>query len=89
MKVVIDGFNHTGEGIGRIDGKVIFIPKTIPGDIVDAINIKDFKNYYRGEIGSILVGSSDRVKIECPYYHECGGCQLMGLSYLNQFLLYQ
>ena len=40
MKVKIDRLNDTGEGIGTIDGQVVFIPKTIPGDIV---KIKDIK----------------------------------------------
>lgn len=85
MSVVeITDFNHTGEGIGRIDGKIIFVPKTIPGDIVEVRDIEDFKTYYRGNIERIVVNSDDRINIRCPYYFECGGCQLMGMSYLKQ-----
>ena len=35
MEVTITKLNHSGEGIGYIDGKIVFIPKTIPGDIVE------------------------------------------------------
>lgn len=85
MSVVgITDLNHTGEGIGRIDGKIIFVPKTIPGDVVEVRDIEDFKSYYRGNIERIITNSSDRIDIECPCYFECGGCQLMGMSYLKQ-----
>ena len=84
MEIIIDGYNHTGEGIGRIDGKVIFVPKAVCGDVVEVKEIEDFKTFYRGKIDKIIVPSADRVKFECPYYNFCGGCQLMGVSYLNQ-----
>ena len=85
MSVVgITDLNHTGEGIGRIDGKIIFVSKTIPGDVVEVRDIEDFKSYYRGNIERIITNSSDRIDIECPCYFECGGCQLMGMSYLKQ-----
>ena len=85
MSVVeITDLNHTGEGIGRIGGKIIFVSKSIPGDIVEVKDIEDFKTYYRGNINRIVTNSSDRLEVECPYYFECGGCQLMGMSYLKQ-----
>ena len=84
MEIIIDGYNHTGEGIGRIDGKVIFVPKAVCGDVVEVKEIEDFKTFYRGKIDKIIVPSADRINFECPYYNICGGCQLMGVSYLNQ-----
>ena len=84
MEVVIEGLNHTGEGIGRIDGKVVFVPNSIPGDVVDIVDLKDFKTYYRGSVGMIITSSNDRVEQKCPYYGVCGGCQLRDLSYLKQ-----
>ena len=84
MEVVIEGLNHTGEGIGRIDGKVVFVPNSIPGDVVDIVDLKDFKTYYRGSVGRIITSSNDRVEQKCPYYGVCGGCQLRDLSYLKQ-----
>lgn len=82
--VEITDLNHTGEGIGRIDGKIIFVPKSIPGDVVEVRDIEDFKTYYRGNIDKIITNSSDRLEVVCPHYFECGGCQLMGMSYLKQ-----
>ena len=84
MEVVITDFNHTGEGIGRIDGKIIFIPKTIPGDIVLVKDIKDFKTYFKGSIDKIITPSPDRIIPKCPYYNLCGGCDLLNINYSNQ-----
>jgi len=84
MEIVISGYNHTGEGIGRIDGKVIFVSKAVPGDVVRIRDLEDFKTYCRSNTYDIVVGSKDRIAVECPYYSTCGGCQLMGISYLKQ-----
>ena len=84
MELVIESLNHTGEGIGRLNGKVVFVSKTIPGDVVEIDNLRDFKTYYKADVKRIITSSDERVLIECPYYEVCGGCQLMGLSYLKQ-----
>lgn len=84
MEVVITRLNHNGEGIGTINGKIVFIPKTIPGDIVEIKIIKEHKNYIEAIPTKYIEYSQDRVEINCPYYNECGGCQLMGLPYPKQ-----
>ena len=84
MEVTITKLNHSGEGIGYIDGKIVFIPKTIPGDIVEIKIIKEHKNYIEAIPTKYIEYSKDRVEIKCPYYKECGGCQLMSLPYPKQ-----
>lgn len=84
MEVTIIKLNHSGEGIGYIDGKIVFIPKTIPGDIVEIKIIKEHKNYIEAIPTKYIEYSKDRIDIKCPYYKECGGCQLMSLPYPKQ-----
>lgn len=84
MEVKINRFNDTGEGIGIIDGQVVFVPKTVPGDIVKIKNIKKYKNYIRGSINSFIEYSDLREKTPCPYFNCCGGCQIMNINYYNQ-----
>lgn len=84
MQVEITKLNHSGEGMATIEGKIIFVPKTIPGDIVELTNQIDHGNYATSSVKSYLEKSSSRVPIPCPYYQSCGGCQLMGLSYQDQ-----
>ena len=45
MKIKIEAMDHNGSGIGRIDDKVVFVPKSIVGDYVDAEVIRDNKKY--------------------------------------------
>lgn len=84
MEVTITKLNHSGEGIGIINNKIAFIPKTIKGDIVETKIIKEHKNYIEAIPTKYKELSKDRVAIPCPYYQECGGCQLMGMSYPEQ-----
>lgn len=84
MEVKITRLNHSGEGIGTINKKTAFIPKTIPGDTVEAQIIKEHKNYIEALPIEYKEKSPNRTQILCPYYQECGGCQLMGLTYQDQ-----
>ena len=84
MQVEITKLNHNGEGMAQLDGKIIFIKKTIPGDIVELTNIEDHKNFMHANIKKMIKKSKSRLPIECPYYQSCGGCHLMGLSYEKQ-----
>lgn len=84
MEVEVTKLNHTGEGIAKLNGKTIFIPKTIPGDIVDIKIIKEHKNYIEANVLKYLNHNKNRKSILCPYYKNCGGCQIMDLSYQEQ-----
>ena len=84
MEVKITKLNHSGEGMGTINGKIVFIPKALPGDVVEAKIIKEHKNYIEAVSTEYKEQSPNRTAIQCPYYQQCGGCQLMGLSYQEQ-----
>ena len=84
MEVMIERLNDNGDGVGRVLGKVIFIPKTLPGDLVSVKIVKEYKNYIKGDVLEYLKYSDKRSLVSCPYYYECGGCQIMGLDYESQ-----
>lgn len=84
MKVNITDLDHKGNGIAKIDNKIIFIPKSIPGDYIDIDIIKDKKKYSEGIIKEIINSSEDRIESLCPYYSICGGCNISNLNYKNQ-----
>nr|MBP3259146.1 23S rRNA (uracil(1939)-C(5))-methyltransferase RlmD [Bacilli bacterium] len=80
MEVKIDRLDHQGRGIAMMD-KVTFIPDALPGEIVD-IEITESKSKYNvGEVKNYIQKSDVRIKPVCPYYHVCGGCDLMHISY--------
>ena len=89
IDLFIEGISHNGEGIARNAGKVIFIPYTIPGEIVQAIISEDKKQYSRGILKDIILKSPYRAQANCPYYYHCGGCSYQHVDYQQQLLLKQ
>lgn len=82
--VLIDRIDHQGRGIGYIDGKIIFVSNALPGENVRVKIIKENKKFYEGIVIEYYSKSSDRVKVDCPYYESCGGCDIMHMSYSFQ-----
>lgn len=80
-KVTIEKLDHFGRGIGKIDGKVIFIPNALPNENVLYEIEKEAKKYLVGKNIEIINKSENRVEPECPYFEKCGGCSLQHLSY--------
>lgn len=76
--------DHLGRGIGYNDGKIIFVPKAIPGDVLDTEIINSYKRYDIGKIREIIEPSDKRIKAMCPYYNQCGGCNISNLYYIEQ-----
>ena len=84
MRISVKKMDHLGRGIGYNEGKVIFIPKAIPGDVVDIEITNSYKKYDIGKIIEIIEPSNERIDVGCPYYYECGGCHISNLKYFNQ-----
>jgi 23S rRNA (uracil1939-C5)-methyltransferase len=85
VRVVIDSIAAGGDGVGRSDGMVVFVPRSAPGDVVTA-KLAGRKRFARGTILQIATPSADRVEPLCPHYviNRCGGCQLQHLDYAAQ-----
>lgn len=84
MEVVIEKMNHQAMGIAKINGKVVFVPKVIIGDIVDIDIVKEYKNYSIGRVNKIIKKSAKRVDVLCPYYDICGGCSISAYTYHDE-----
>lgn len=83
MQVHIDRMDHFGNGIGNINGKIIFVKGALPGETVDVTITKDKKSFMEGNISTIIYKSSKRVEPFCKYFGVCGGCSLCHLNYEN------
>lgn len=83
MNIEVLKFDNNGRGLGYYKDKIIFIPKTVPGDIVNCEILLEKKDHYEGKVESIDKPSKMRVKPICPYYEKCGGCDLMHISLSN------
>lgn len=78
--------DHFGNGLAKINNKLIFVNKALPGDICNIKITKVQKNYANGEILEILQSSTIRTAPICPYYDTCGGCHIMHEEYKQQLL---
>lgn len=82
--MLITKLDHQGRGIGKINNKVIFVPRVLPGEDVDIVITNEKKKFAEGKLIKIIKASPNRIVPLCPYYENCGGCNLMHLSYSEQ-----
>ncbi len=75
-ETVITSLENEGKGVCKINGMVVFVPKTLVGEKVRIRITEIKKNFAVGKVVEILKESDKRVKSRCPYYEECGGCSL-------------
>ena len=73
--------------MGRVGGKVVFVPFTAPGERVEAEVVREKKDYAEAVLIRVESPSPKRVKPFCPLYGDCGGCQYQHLSYQDQLKL--
>lgn len=80
----VDSLTWGGKGVGRHEGKVIFVPKSAPGDhlLVRLDRVK--ASYAEGHIQAVLSPSVHRVDPKCKFFSHCGGCQWLSVSYERQ-----
>jgi len=66
------------------DGKVIFLPNVVPGDVVDIQTLKKRKAYYEGKATKIHSFSEHRTEPVCEHFGVCGGCKWQNMKYEQQ-----
>lgn len=75
---------HGGEALGRADGRVVFVPFGLPGEVVEVALVDERPDYARGVILSVIRPSPSRVEPRCALFGECGGCQWQHAEYATQ-----
>lgn len=84
QNVVLENYAAEGKSLARVDGKVIFVENTIPGDVVDVMLHKNKKDWGEGVAVKFHEYSSLRVTPFCQHFGVCGGCQWQMLPYEMQ-----
>lgn len=80
----IEKLVYGGDGLARLDGRVVFTPFVLPGEIIHA-NIERVKSdLWRGKLLNIVEPAASRIPPRCPYFGRCGGCQYQHASYEAQ-----
>lgn len=82
--VTITDIAFGGEGVGRWNGFVVFVPFVALGEEVEAEVIDPRKHFARTRLLRVIKPAADRVQPRCPYYGACGGCQYQHLDYASQ-----
>jgi len=82
--VLVEDYAAEGKSIARVDGKVVFIEKAVPGDVVDIKLVKNKKEWAEGYPVQFHSFSADRVIPFCSHFGVCGGCQWQMLPYEKQ-----
>jgi 23S rRNA (uracil1939-C5)-methyltransferase len=90
MRVVdlkIEDIAFGGKGVGRDQGKAIFVPYTIEGELVSAEIAREKKQFAQAELVEVKESSPHRVTPECPYFGHCGGCAYQHIGYEHQLAI--
>lgn len=80
----VSGLAFGGQGIVRLDGLVVFVPFTAPGEHVRFRLRTRKKNFAEGQLIEVVQASPARTAPVCPYFGTCGGCQLQHIDYATQ-----
>ena len=90
MRVVdlkIEDIAFGGKGVGREQGKAVFVPYTIEGELVSAEIVREKKQFAEAELVEVKQNSPERVEPQCPYFGRCGGCAYQHVSYEHQLAI--
>ncbi|MCW3128397.1 MAG: putative methyltransferase [Bacteroidetes bacterium] len=82
--VPITAMASKGTGIGKVEGKVYFIERAVPGDVIDATITTDKKKYAEGHIANLITPSEHRTEPVCEHFGTCGGCKWQHIKYEEQ-----
>ncbi|GAB4362666.1 MAG: class I SAM-dependent RNA methyltransferase [Bryobacter sp.] len=80
----IEKLVYGGNGLARKDGKVFFVPKTLPGEQVEAELRREKASFTQTRLAKIITPSPTRIPAPCPVYERCGGCHYQHLGYPAQ-----
>jgi len=84
-KVEVVDAGAKGKSVAKApDGRIIFLPNAVPGDVVDVRTFKKRKAFYEGEATHFHTLSPKRTEPVCSHFGTCGGCKWQHMSYEHQ-----
>ncbi|NTS78073.1 23S rRNA (uracil(1939)-C(5))-methyltransferase RlmD [Catenovulum sp. SM1970] len=84
VKLSIEGIDYQGRGVAREKGKVYFVQGALPDETVVAKVVNQKSSLAEAKMTKLIEASPNRVKPQCQYFEQCGGCQLQHLTHLSQ-----
>lgn len=84
LDIDITDLSSTGDGLGRWEGRVVFVPDTVPGDRIRTKLVQIKPTFARGKLIEVLAASVNRIRPACIVADKCGGCQWQVVDYTAQ-----
>ena len=82
QRVRIEKLVYGGDGLGRLpDSRAVFVPFTLPGEVVELQIVQEGKKFARGKLISVLESSPARIQPRCRHFGTCGGCHYQHIAY--------
>lgn len=85
--VEITDIAYGGAGLGRHEGRVVFVPFSIPGETLAVRLTRVTRQWAEAEIMHHPPASPDRVEPPCPFFRRCGGCAYQHIAYPRQLAI--
>lgn len=84
LELHVESLTNLGVGVARVEGWVVFVPFSLPGEKVRGRVYRNHKNYSDADLVEVLEPSPQRVEPVCSLFGRCGGCQYQHLAYEEQ-----
>lgn len=82
--ILIEDVAAEGNALAHVNGKVLFVPGMVPGDVVDVQVRRERKGYIDGYAARLVKPSEHRIEPVCEHFGVCGGCKWQCLPYEMQ-----
>ncbi|HEY2018544.1 MAG TPA: class I SAM-dependent RNA methyltransferase [Bryobacteraceae bacterium] len=81
FEVTVEKLVYGGDGLGRLEGRVVLAPYVLPGERIRAKAEQEKPGLIRARTVEVLVKAAERVQAPCPYFARCGGCHYQHAPY--------
>ena len=82
--VTVEGYASKGEGVARLEGRVIFVKGALVGETCRVKVLKDAGKIVYAKLEELLERSPSRIEPKCPNFGKCGGCDLWHMDYAEE-----
>ena len=87
LTLTIHDIAFGGEGVGRANDFVVFVPFVLVNEIVEVEITEVKKNFARAKLLRVVQPAPERVEPACRHFGQCGGCQYQHIDYATQLRL--
>lgn len=80
VTIEIESLSHEGRGVGKVDGKTVFVSGALPGETVDMVYTYSRGKFDEARVEKVISASPDRVEPPCSNFGVCGGCSMQHMD---------